>query len=108
MDRHTILPDLDGDMVCGYESGNKFRARAEGSMWSSLQQIQHLETQAVVMKDVKKVPREPERWTLANEMLKVVKKKVVKGVRDEAKALQKDYDIDVSGKQWAKKVMDLF
>ena len=84
-----MLPDLDGDMVCGYESGNKFRARAEGSMWSNLQQIQHLETQDDVLKDEKKIPREPERWRLADEMLEVVKKKVVKGVREEAKALQK-------------------
>ena len=69
--------------------------------------------QAVVVKDGKKIPRELERWTLADEILENVKTKVVKGVRDEAKSFhkhktpKKDYDFEVSGKKWANKVIDV-
>ena len=79
-DGQTKLPDLDGDMVKGYESGYVFRARAVGSMWTNLQQIQHLETQDVVMVAGKSTPREPRSWRRANDMLEDVKKRVVKGI----------------------------
>ena len=79
-DGQTKLPELDGDMSKGYESGVKFRARAAGSMYSELQQIQALESQAVVVKDGKTSPREPKRFRIPNELLDVVKKRVVKGI----------------------------
>ena len=113
-DGQTKLPDLDGDMVKGYESGIVFRARATGSLYTDLQQIQHLETQAVVVRDGKNTPREPRSWRRANDMLEDVKKRVARGVRDEQKAFvkkkipKKEYDFEVSGPAWAKKVMELF
>jgi len=59
-DGQTKLPELDGDMSKGYESGVQFKARAKGSLYSELQQIQALETQAVAVKDDgKSSPREP-------------------------------------------------
>ena len=83
-------------------------------MWTDLQHIQHLETQAVVIMWGKSTPREPRSWRRANDMLEEVKKRVVKGIREEQKAFvkrkipKKEYDFEVSGTAWAKKVMEMF
>jgi hypothetical protein len=105
-DGQTKLPELDGDMSKGYESGVKFKARAKGSLYNELQQIQALETQTVVVKDGKSSPREPKCFRIPNELLDVVKLSVVKGIRDETKKFEKkqvpmnDYDFEESGEEW--------
>ena len=101
-------------MSKGYESGVQFRARSKGSLYSELQQIQALETQAVVVKDGKSTPREPKCFRISDELLDMVKKRVVKGIRDETKKFErkgvprKDYDFEESGEEWSKKVIELF
>ena len=83
-------------------------------MCTELQQIQHLETQAVVVVAGKSTLREPRNWRRANDMLEDVKKRIVKGIREETKAFVKhqtprtEFDFEVSGEEWAKKVMELF
>ena len=83
-------------------------------MWNNLQQIQHLETQAVVIVSGISTPREPRSYRRANDMLEDVKKRVVKGIREEERAFvkrntpKKEYDFEVSGTAWAKKVMEMF
>jgi transketolase len=64
-----------------------------------------------VVKDGKTSPREPKRFRVPDELLDMVKKRVVKGIRDETKKFKKkqvprkDYDFEESGKEWSKKVM---
>ena len=105
-DGQTELPDLDGTAAGGYASAHKFIARAKGNLYSALQQIAALEQQAnVVDPDTKEsVARAEVHWGEAVIFMEIVQNTV----ENDVKKQRKGYGFELSGEEWAEKVMELF